>query len=1007
MMLPRQQDPSINFNWISIITALPGASAIDIEKKITDPLEEAIRNVSDIDFVSSNSREGVSSILVRFEDIDTRIFDKRINDLRREIQNKEKELPDDVIEPFILEITSANAWPSASLIVTSIADDENLRSQANQIQKDLERLEGVDRVDAVGLHDPELHVLFNQEKLSQLKISPSDLADSVSVFFQDIAVGSIKVDQQNFLIRLIGSDNKPSYLASLPVLEAKEQVLLGEVAQTQRGQAKRTSMVSYHQQPAVLLFAFKKENANLIQLVEKINQFIKDKNQFQNKTGVELVLVDDQTLTTKNAITVMQNNALLGLILVLFVTWIFLGSRIALLVTIGIPFTLAATFLVIKIIGETLNISVLLGIVIALGMLVDDAVVIVESIYYRIQKGMQSLEAAIAGIKEVATPVITSVMTTMAAFLPLMLLPGILGDYMRVIPMVVTLALALSLIEAFWLLPNHVTNLYHNNLKPSLLHKYRHLFTHKIQIYYARFLIFNLRNVFRSLSLLIIVIVLFALSIGAIVVGKIPVDFFANDPIRLFYINVQMPPNTPLETSLEKVKAIERKITPLLDNKDLRQIVSFSGYMLTETEPLYGDHYGQIQVSLHPKTPDNHSVSEVIDNIENAVMQTSGPIKISFTRISGGPPIEKPIKVKVVGNNYQEIRSATEELENILKTIPGVVDITNDANKGQLEYSLRLDHEAIYKTGLNPAYIQRNLRLLADGEIVASMQDNGEKVEVRIKASQDNYQNIEDILQLQLPLPDKENETIALQSLVYTEANLGLGNIRHYDFNRAITVEADIINPKENNMNTQKANAILLQKWNENVQANYPNVSLDFTGELDDINEAINAIGVLFLMGMGLIYLILGTQFMSYWQPILIMVTTIPLAFTGVALGLLISGNAISLYTLYGVVALAGIAVNAAIVLISAINARYRTGMGLLHAIIYAGRRRVIPVLITAFTTIAGLFALAFGLGGKSLLWGPVANAIVFGLLFSTLLTLIVVPTLYYLIMRLKFMRNI
>ncbi|MDA7749384.1 efflux RND transporter permease subunit, partial [Litoricola sp.] len=280
--------------------------------------------------------------------------------------------------------------------------------------------------------------------------------------------------------------------------------------------------------------------------------------------------------------------------------------------------------------------------------------------------------------------------------------------------------------------------------------------------------------------------------------------------------------------------------------------------------------------------------------------------------------------------------------------------------------------------------------ILVDGEIVETVQDQGETVDIRVVAKDGQFSSPSKLLSTQLP--SANGDMISLSELVDAERAPALGTIRHYNFRRTITVEADIDSAVTD---TLTANQAVMDVWAQ-LQPSYPNVNLDFSGELDDIQESLDSIGILFLFGLGVMYLILGTQFKSYGQPLLILVT-VPLAFTGVVLGLFVTGNPLSLYTLYGVVALSGIAVNSAIVLISAANDRLIAGMSLKHATVYAGRRRVVPIVITVLTTIAGLFSLAAGLGGSSLIWGPVATAIVWGLGFSSVLTLFVVPILYYL----------
>nr|MDJ0806046.1 efflux RND transporter permease subunit [Gammaproteobacteria bacterium] len=510
-----------------------------------------------------------------------------------------------------------------------------------------------------------------------------------------------------------------------------------------------------------------------------------------------------------------------------------------------------------------------------------------------------------------------------------------------------------------------------------------------IQIRYVRLLVSALRHRWLTLSL---VILLFMSAVGTFAAGLVRMDFFAADTIRLFYVNVEMPPETPLSGTLAKVEEVERKVKKQLREGEARAVLSYAGNMFTETAPRLGDHVGQIMVGLNPKTPELRTVEAMIQAMRTDVMATAGPIQLSFLRLAGGPPTDKPISVKVRGDAYEEIRAAANRVRELLAEIEGVKDIEDDASKGRSELILSLDEDTINRARLNPLQVNRTIQLLVDGLVVSEMRDAGEKLEVRVKGPNHRLQAIGELLQFRLPLAD--GGSIPLSELVRERRETGLGNIRHYNFRRAITVEADL---EEEVIDTVSANNLLKERW-QDQQGAFPDIDLDFSGELDDIYEAMDAILMLFVFGIGVMYAILGTQFRSYWQPFMIL-STLFMAFTGVTFGLLISNNPMSLYTLYGIVALAGIAVNAAIVLISAGNMRLRAGMSVLHATIYAARRRVIPILITSMTTVAGLFSLATGLGGKSLIWGPVATAIVWGLLFSTVLTLIVVPLLYRLFM--------
>lgn len=999
--MPREQDPEINFNWVNVNTVLPGASAENMEKLVTSPLEDSIRNVQDVRFVTSSSRESVSSILVRFRSISDRTYDKRVNDLRREIQNKaNQELPQEAEDPMVLELTTSNGFPTAFVMVVGQSDNEYLRQQARFIKEDLEAIKGVDKVNASGLHDPEMHVEFDPYALASRGIRASDVADALTTAFRDTSAGSVQVADAQWLVRVEGTTADPEKLAQFNIVSKKgsqQPIRLSDVAEISRGREKATQLVSFNGRPAVSLAITKVSGINTINLVERLNQYMSDKNQQLNANGVELILADDQTVQTRNALSVMQRNALLGLLLVLAVCWLFLGIRIALMVTLGIVFSIAGTFWILNITGNTLNVSVLLGIVIVLGMLVDDAVVVVEAIYYRIQRGMSGLDASLGALGEVALPVTSAVMTTMAAFLPLMLLPGILGKFMFVIPFVVTLGLLVSLIEAFWILPAHVISLPGGTGQSKDKKVSRRVrVTRLLRLKYAKILCHIMR---RPRRYLLLGLGVFLTAIGVMASGKIKTEFFIFDPIRLFYVNVDMPADASLQKTLKQTTAVEKIVRQFIEEKEIRAITSLAGIKFTETEPLYGDQYGQIQVSLNPKVKNGRSVSEIVNSMRAVILNTPGDAVLSFLEVSGGPPSGRPISVKVRGDDFVELRSATEAVKGLVMDIKGTRNITDNDVIGRSEMVLELDTENIQRLGLDPGLVLRLLRLHLDGEIVAFMQSTGEKIELRVRGIPRNRQDIETVLNDPVSLPS--GDVVTFNTLFKKTVSKGRSTIRHYNLRRAITVEADI---DRQAIDTKAVNEQLQAAW-QPLRSEYPNTDLDFSGELDDIEESMNAMKGLFILGLGLIYLILATQLRSYFQPLLILLT-VPMAFTGVIYGLWITGNPMSLYTMYGVIALTGIAVNGAIVLMDAANTRIRSGMRPLHATVYAARRRVVPIIMTTITTIAGLFSLAAGFGGKSLLWGPVASSIVFGLLVSATMTLFMMPVMYRYFMRNRYVNK-
>jgi multidrug efflux pump subunit AcrB len=998
LTMPREQDPEINFNWVVITTVLPGASPEDVEKRVTKPLEDAIKGVADVRFSMSSSRENVSNILVRFREIPERTFDKRVNDLRRDIQNKAaSELPAEAKDPQVLEITTSNGFPTALVVVKGGANDEVLRRQAKLLRDDFERMTGVDQVFATGLADPELRIEYDSAALANRGLTGTDVADAAFAWFRDTFAGKIETQTHEgrdaWLVRVVGQHADPERIAQIPVGKGRHQTPLDSVASVARARGEPTSLASHAGQAAVMLAITKKSKINTLDLIERTQAFIAEKNVQLAATGISLQLVDDQTHATRESISIMETNAVVGLLVVLAMCWLFLGTRIAVLVGLGLPFSLAGTFAVLGALGYTVNISVLLGVVIALGMLVDDAVVVVEAIYFKMQRGLDALTASLDAMREVFAPVTSSVLTTMAAFLPLMLLPGIVGKFMFVIPFIVTLALAISLIEAYWILPVHVVSV---GGRPAA-DDWRARFNHLLRVKYARALIAIMRRPRVSLAA---AGVLFACAVAAVASGVVRVQFFAFDPMRIFYVNIDMPAGAPLEISLAEATKLEAQVREKLPASEIRNSMAYAGIKFTDTEPLYGDAYGQVVVSLQPNAEGGRSVSEIVAALRPQIEALPTVGKVSFTLLSGGPPVTKPIRVRVRGDDPLELRAAADALKTIVKDVPGTHDVTDDEIPGRPQLVLELDREALRAAGLDAARVARLVRLAVDGEIIAQTRDLGEKIELRVRAHRKEDSVGHDILNLlddPLALPDAAGAAGAqttLGALVRAETKTGPGVIKHYNLMRSITVEADL---DKNITDTVAADRLIQQAW-PLVAAQFPNVSLDFSGEMEDIRESLDAMKVLFLLGVGLIYLILAAQFKSYWQPLLILVT-VPLAFTGVAFGLALSRNPLSLYTLYGVIALTGIAVNSAIVLIDAANERMKAGMSVLHAAVYAARRRLVPILITSVTTIGGLFSLAFGLAGSSLLWGPVAQSIVWGLTFSTVLTLFVIPLLYWMAM--------
>lgn len=978
--LPREKTPDVSQNQVEIPVFLPGASPEDVERRVIVPIERVLRSrIRDIRRVSSEAQTGQAHVSVRFNDIDRPTYDKRVAELRRELQAlTQTELPKEAEMPPLYEGMSFDWY---KIILYGPGEDENFRRQARQVRRDLERLPGVGRVDMYGVEAPELHVVFRPERLLGLGLSPQALADTVGAYFHDIAAGTVKVGGRDWLVRLLGTEDAAAGLAALPVTAARGVVKLGDLADISRSSKAVKVGERFLGQPAVVLVLFKQPGTNTLQLLDSVKSYVDTRNRASDTSGVRLFLLNDTSETVRQAIAVMQEHALSGIALVFAVSWAMLGGRLALLTTTAVPFSLAGVFITLQATGQTLNLSVLLGVVIVLGMLVDDAVVVIEAIGQRLRHGLAPLAATVDALREVWLPVATSSFTTMAAFLPLMLIHGYLGEMMGIVPFVACLALAVSLVQALWILPAHGISALAGGAA-----QWRERWAHRLNLKYGRGLVWVMRRPKRSLSVLLAVL---AIAGGAVGLGWVDFNFLPEEPQHGFGVTIEMPNGTRSEQTLATLLEIEKRVTAVLRPGELRASLAQSGFIEKAGKALYGHQYGDVWFDLAPAA--SRDAAELMPLAKLALRGLAGPVELRLSSEEHGP-VGKPISLKVSGNDEAELAGALQALRGILEGLPGIGDIALENLDGLPELKLRLNGEAIQRAGVAPETVARTLRLLADGEVVASVVEQDETVGVRVRARDDGVIDIAALLRHTVVSAD--GGSVPLRELLLPQQRVGPALIKRYDFRRVQTLEADLDKAKTD---TLLANRLIQARWQQ-IRDRYPNVSVDFTGEVEAVEEGLGQLRRQFLLGVGLIFVIVGAQFQSYRVPLLVL-AKIPMAFAGVALGLLVSREPLSLYTLYGGVALAGITVNSAILLFSAVADRTDFGMSVPHATVYAARRRLMPILITSTTTLVGLLPLALGNDEASSMWRPVATAIVWGLGFSTLLTLFVVPLLYWVAM--------
>jgi len=990
--MPRAQYPEVDLNWVAVAVVWPGATALDVEREIALPLEAAARRVSDVRFVAATSRDHVATLLVRFHDLDQSRFERRLAALDREIRQVSADFPKEARSPQIIELTSSNFFPTAMVVVSggtanSVADGR-VCELAEATREKLEKLPGVGRIWSYGMRSRELAVTFDPSALEQHGVSLEALTRAVAEQTRSLPAGMADMSGRRYAMRVEGLNANPDFLAELPIAGADgRMVAVGDLARVATGVAPARELVRLDGKPAVLLSVIKRENVNTLELTDAVQALVQDTN--QSFGAPILTLLDDQSAATREAIRVMEANALFGLIVVLAVTWFFLGHRLALLVSIGVPFALAGMFLALYLMGHTLNVSVLLGVAIVLGIPLDDAVVVAEAIRLRLAAGMQRTQAVAAALQEVARPVTASIFATCLAFAPLLFLPGLMGRFMFVTPLAVILTLICSLAASLWILPRHAVAWGDGGSDSG----WRERFARRMRRYYGKGLIWSLRHPAPVFALFTAV---FLLAGASLALDWVKPRWFASDPLRVFNINLQMPPASNLETTLAAARELELAAKRVARPGELNATLAMAGLQFTPSELVIGEQMGQITVSLAPESASGRGVAEYVAALRPALQAVTGKAgaeSISVQVLSADLPMLSSLSLRLTGAPLGRLADAARDLRMALEKTPGFSDMNDDAGFSQPRLTLQVDAPAAARAGLDPFKLAALVRLHFEGAAVGKIHDGEQSLEVVVRGRAMNQAEVQRWLAKPWRLPD--GRTLNPGDLFSVTMESTPGELRRVNGERAITLHAGF---DQERITARQAVAAVDAAW-ARIASRHAGVSLVQGGELDDVKASLRDLIAFLLVGFILMYALLAVQFGRFILPLVILATT-PMALAGVALGLLISGQPITLYTLYGCVALSGVAVNASIVLVSAGEDRLARGQTPLAAAFSAGRRRLVPILITTLTVIGGLVSLAFGWGGDSLLWGPLAASIIWGLAVATPLTLFVTPLMHGWLMR-------
>ena len=978
--MPQEQFPEIPFFWANVIVPYPGASADDVEKNLTVKIENAVEEVDRLKQIVSVSQEGLSVVRVEFDD---GISNQEFDTLYQEVQSlfTKVELPEGVLNPVVTDFSASDFLPVIEIVLSGDTDYSILNKTANLLSEKLQTINQVSKIDLIGSRDRQVIIDANKDKLESLGISLNEIVQAIQQRNIAIPGGTLTTESREYILRTFGEVE--DYTEFNKVIVRRNMmggggvVHIGDIADVREEYDPDGIAARFNGQQAISLRIAKVPRGNSTKVVDEVKTMVAEFSETLPE-GMQLDLFNDSTLQIRDSINVLLTNSLYGFILLVIILMIFIGFRNALITALGIPITFAATFLILDSLGETFNSNTLFGLVLVLGLIVDHAIVIIENSYRLQQEGFSRIDAAIKGTNEVVKPVIASTLTTVAAFLPLMLLPGVLGKFLRVIPLVVSIALLTSTFEAIVFLPVHYVDWSGKIKKKSrdIFEGLKKGFRKFITAIYTK----------RRISLVIMFLGLIA---GFSLIATVEQDLFSAEDYTIFYIDIELPAGTTREKTDAVVTQFEQKLVPLIGNGEVISVNSSIGFSSGSSQNVTESNVAQITVDLTEKNEGRtRDIIDIITEAEQLTAGISGLEKLQFRKAQNGPPVSPPVSFRIFGNNYNTLISIAEEIERKLADYPELYNINDSLEKGTPELRITVNKDLAAQYGLSTALVGSFIRGSFDGIKATTIFKDNEEVEVIVKYAYRGGMSVRELTQLKIPTPD--GRLIPFSAVCSVEEVEPLASIRRLDGKREVTITSEALTTE----NVRMINSDIEAMFNEDFAQAYPDVILKVGGEFADFDTLLLDILRIFLIGVFLIYMILGTQFKSYTQPVLI-IFTIPFAFLGVVLFLALSGTPFSTTVLYSGVALAGIAVNDSIVLISFINELRQKGYAVGHAVIEAAVTRLRPILLTSLTTIAGLMPTALGLGGKSVVWGPMASTIIFGLIFSTFTALVIIPCLY------------
>jgi multidrug efflux pump subunit AcrB len=980
LSLNREAFPNVDYDMITVSTAFQGASPPEVERHVTTPIEEELQEVDDIEEITSVSVPGLSMIVLEVDPA-ARNKARVVSDVQQAVERVE-DLPEDVDRPIVEEIVSEDR-PIMTLALSGDISREELRRHARVLEDTFEELPGVAKVTKGGWHEREIWVELDPVKMQDMHVSFTEIARALQGHNLNFPGGKIFLGDQELPIRTIGEFETPEEIADVIIRANNYGVALRvrDVAHVHWAYGETNQIEKSSGTRSINLVIVKQGSGDAITIVDEVKRLIDEYT--QSNPHVETAIINDMSFFIKRRLGILINNGWVGVLLVTGLLFFFLNARVALMTAMGLPIAFMSTLAVMHWLGLSINLLTMFGLILVLGMLVDDAIVVAENTYRYIESGTPPKESAIRGLSEVMAPVTVTIVTTILAFTPLMYMTGIIGKFVRYIPMVVIIALIASLLEALLILPSHLADF----ARPVDRARQKRRWG-------ARLIAFSSHKYFRLLGRIIkmrYVVLVGILLLGAVtgILFKTQMSFtmFPKGGVEIFYIRAAADVGTALHRMEAYMRPMEESIAALPPGEVDAYITQVG---LTESEPgdpgaQRGTHRGQITVYLTPPQTRDRSASDIIDSLRTPFSELPGIVDVSFDRAEAGPPVGKAVEVRLRGESFEILQEIATQFETFLATVPGVKDIDNDYETGKMERHVTVDTEKAARAGVSITDIGRAVRFAFDGGQVTSIRKTDEEIDVLVRFPE-SVRADPDVLK-QIRVENTQGNMIPLGQIAQLTSAAGVSYINHLDRRRVIKVRANI----DEKVTTSTVVNQALRTQFVGIMDTYPGYLVKYGGEQEEQGKSMTSLLIAFAIAFLGNYVILVALFQSLIQPIFVMFG-IPFAIIGVILTFYAHHLPLSFMALLGLVGLSGVAINDSLILVSFINRCRAAGMGMRRSVLVGSKRRFRPVVLTTVTTVAGLAPVAYGIGGRDPFLVPAALAMCGGLIFSTFLILVVLP---------------